>query len=140
MADKPKVLVVDDNPDILILLRTNLRASGFDAVEATNGQVALEKIDSEHPDAVLLDLMMPVMDGWAVLEELRGRVVRPPVIVVSAADARANVARAKELGVAAYVTKPFDLMALVGLVREVIQRASRPPGVTPADAPRAETA
>ena len=139
MTDKPKVLVVDDNPDILILLRTNLRATGFEPVEAANGEVALEKIESEHPDAVLLDLMMPVMDGWTVLEELQGRDFRPPVIVLSAADASANVERAKGLGVAAYVTKPFDVMALVGLVREVVQRSSRS-GVPTSDPPRVETA
>ena len=139
MTDKPRVLIVDDNPDILILLRTNLRAAGFEAIEAVNGEIALEKIDTDHPDAVLLDLMMPVMDGWTVLEELKQRPYRPPVIVLSAADANANVERAKALGVAAYVTKPFDLMALVGLIREVIQRANRS-GFVPSSPPQAETA
>ena len=140
MTDKPRVLIVDDNPDILILLRTNLRAAGFEAIEAVNGAIALEKIDSDDPDAVLLDLMMPVMDGWTVLEELKQRASRPPVIVLSAADANANVERAKALGVAAYVTKPFDLIALVGLIREVIQRANRPGFVPSSAPPQAETA
>ncbi|MGH2674477.1 MAG: response regulator transcription factor, partial [Actinomycetota bacterium] len=56
-----KILIVDDNPDILTLLRTNLRAAGFDTAEAANGQVALQKIDAEKPDLILLDLMMPVL-------------------------------------------------------------------------------
>ncbi|MGH2691889.1 MAG: response regulator [Actinomycetota bacterium] len=126
MEGKPRVLIADDNPDILILLRTNLRAAGFESIEAGNGQVALERIEQDRPDIVLLDLMMPVLDGWGVLEALRGRPDSPPVIVVSASDSAANVERARELGVAAYVTKPFNLPALVQLVATVVQRRTAP--------------
>jgi CheY-like chemotaxis protein len=124
MEGKPRVLIADDNPDILILLRTNLRGAGYESVEAGNGQIALERIEQDKPDVVLLDLMMPVLDGWGVLEALRGRAGSPPVIVVSASDSSANVERARELGVAAYVTKPFNLPALVQLVASVAQRAA----------------
>ena len=117
-----RVLIADDNPDILILLRTNLRAAGYESLEAGNGQIALERIAEDRPDVVLLDLMMPVLDGWGVLEALRGNTDAPPVIVVSASDSSANVERARELGVAAYVTKPFNLPALVQLVASVAQR------------------
>lgn len=113
------VLIVDDNPDILALLRANLSASGFDTLEAQNGEVALARIDEAKPDLVLLDLMMPVLDGWAVLEALQGRPHRPPVIVLTAADAVMNVDRAQRLGVTAYITKPFNLPELVGLVETV---------------------
>lgn len=113
------VLIVDDNPDIVALLRANLSVSGFDTVEAQNGEVALAKIDQEKPDLVLLDLMMPVLDGWAVLERLQGRRERPPIIVLTAADAVMNVDRAQRLGVTAYITKPFNLPDLVGLVETV---------------------
>jgi len=65
---------------------------------------------------------MPVLDGWGVLDALRGRPDSPPVIVVSASDSTANVERAREMGVAAYVTKPFNLPALVQLVSTVVQR------------------
>ena len=119
---KLRVLIADDNPDILILLRTNLRAAGYESLEAGNGQIALERIAEDRPDVVLLDLMMPVLDGWGVLEALRGNTDAPPVIVVSASDSSANVERARELGVAAYVTKPFNLPALVQLVASVAQR------------------
>ena len=117
MSAHPRVLIVDDNPDILILLRTNLRASGFEPIQAENGEVALRMILEERPDLVLLDLMMPVMDGWGVLEALEGREDLPPIVVVSASDANANLERAEKLGVTAYVTKPFDLVAVVDLVR-----------------------
>jgi CheY-like chemotaxis protein len=116
-----KVLIVDDNPDILVLLRTNLRAAGFDTVEAVNGQVALHKIDSERPDLILLDIMMPVLDGWGVLERLKHREDLPPIIVVSAADSPSNIDRAQQLGVTAYVTKPFNLVGLIQLVQSVAE-------------------
>ena len=129
METKHRVLIADDNPDILILLRTNLRAAGYESIEAGNGQIALEQIEQEKPDIVLLDLMMPVLDGWGVLEALQGRSDAPPVIVVSASDSSANVERARELGVAAYVTKPFNLPALVQLVATVVQSQSPERGV-----------
>jgi DNA-binding response OmpR family regulator len=125
---EPRVLIVDDNPDILVLLRTNLRAAGLDTLEAQNGRVALQKIDEEDPDVVLLDLMMPVMDGWAVLDELQARPRHPPVIVVSAVEAAASVERAQRMGVAAYVTKPFNVQGLIELIRSVLsgQRPAPP--------------
>lgn len=122
-----KVLIVDDNPDILVLLRTNLQASGFDTVEAANGQVALHKVDSEQPDLILLDLMMPVLDGWGVLERLKHRQHLPPIIVVSAVDTPSNIDRAQQLGVTAYVTKPFNLVGLIQLVQSVAETSSGKP-------------
>ena len=125
MSDKGRVLIVDDNPDICILLRTNLRGCGFDAIEAGNGEVALRRIQDDAPDVVLLDLMMPVLDGWGVLESLQEQRDVPPIIVVSASDATANVERARRFGVAAYVTKPFNLPGLVGLVEAVARERKR---------------
>jgi DNA-binding response OmpR family regulator len=125
MSDKGRVLIVDDNPDICILLRTNLRGCGFDAIEAGNGKVALQRIADDAPDVVLLDLMMPVLDGWGVLESLQERRDVPPIIVVSASDAAPNVERARRFGVAAYVTKPFNLAGLVGLVEAVARERRR---------------
>jgi CheY-like chemotaxis protein len=119
-----KVLIVDDNPDILTLLRTNLRAAGFDTVEAANGRVALQKIDLEKPDLILLDIMMPVLDGWGVLDRLKHREDLPPIIVISAADSPSNIDRAQQLGVTAYVTKPFNLVGLVELIQSVAAAAA----------------
>ena len=128
MASRPLVLIVDDNPDILVLLRTNLGAAGFETVEAQNGRVALATIESSNPDVVLLDLMMPIMDGWAVLEELQRRSRRPPVIVVTAVEAPASAERAQRLGAAAYVTKPFNVNHLTELIRSVLTgQGAEPP-------------
>jgi CheY-like chemotaxis protein len=132
-----KVLIVDDNPDILTLLRTNLRAAGFATAEAPNGQVALQKIEKEKPDLILLDLMMPVLDGWGVLERLKLRQHLPPIIVISASDSPSNIDRAQQLGVTAYVTKPFNLVGLVELVQSVTEEAPREPVAAKAKRPSA---
>lgn len=126
-----KVLIVDDNPDILALLRANLQAAGFDTDEALNGEEALRRMEENPPDVVLLDLMMPVLDGWGVLEALKDRSDRPPIIVVTAAQSADGVDRANRLGVTAYVTKPFNMAGLVDLVHSVgpsrgrVRRASK---------------
>jgi DNA-binding response OmpR family regulator len=114
-----KVLIVDDNPDILALLRANLRAAGFETDEALNGEAALRRIEEAPPDVILLDLMMPVLDGWGVLEALKDRPDRPPIIVVTAAQSADGVDRANQLGVTAYVTKPFNVAGLVDLVHSI---------------------
>jgi DNA-binding response OmpR family regulator len=121
-----KVLIVDDNPDIVALLRANLRMAGFETVEALDGEVALRRVDQERPDVILLDLMMPVLDGWGVLEALKDRRDRPPVVVVTAAESPANVDRAQRLGVSGYVTKPFNLVSLIDLVRSLVAGNARP--------------
>ena len=73
MHGRPKVLIVDDEPDVLLTMRMILEAEGFDPALAADGETALRRIDDEQPDVVLLDIMMPVLDGWFVLAELAGR-------------------------------------------------------------------
>jgi CheY-like chemotaxis protein len=120
-----KVLIVDDNPDIVALLRANLRMAGFETSEAQNGEVALRRIEEDLPDVILLDLMMPVLDGWGVLEALKDRPNRPAVVVVTAAESPANVERAQRLGISGYVTKPFNLVSLLDLVRSLVEGGPR---------------
>ncbi len=120
-----RILIVDDEPDILLMLRLNLEAGGHEVLMAADGEKALERIDGEDLDLVVLDVMMPVLDGWGVLDALRDRRDVPPIIVVSASDAAANVERAHRFGVAAYVTKPFNLPSLVGLVEAVARERLR---------------
>jgi DNA-binding response OmpR family regulator len=120
MTEKARVLVADDNPDILFLLRTSLNAAGFETLTAIDGEVALRMIEEDRPDILLLDLMMPVLDGWGVLERLEKEGHRLPVIVVSASDSSANLERATRLGAADYVTKPFNLRGLVEAINRVL--------------------
>ena len=111
-----KVLIVDDEPDVLLLLRVNLEAAGYETVLAADGETALSRIDDSNPDVVLLDIMMPVMDGWGVLRVLSDRDVAPRVVVVSAKSSDRDVVRALTSGALDYITKPFDPDALIDIV------------------------
>ncbi len=89
-------------------LRRALRGEGIVTDVAAGGEEALRLARSREPDAVVLDVMMPVLDGWGVLELLQGTASSPPVLVVSAKSAPADVARARDLGAADFLAKPFD--------------------------------
>jgi DNA-binding response OmpR family regulator len=126
---RTKILVVDDDPDLLLLLRVTLASEDFECLLARNGEDAVQELQLEHPDLILLDIMMPVMDGWEVLERITECGSTTPVIVVSAKAGEADVARALELGAADYVKKPFDpddllqsIAAVVGLSPEDLDR------------------
>jgi two-component system, OmpR family, response regulator RegX3 len=122
MRIRPLIMIVEDEPDVLLVLRISLEAEGFDTTLAADGVTALHRIQIEKPDLVLLDLMLPVMDGWSVLAELSTRRDPPPVIVCTAKRGLRDVARAQDLGAAEYVTKPFDVEHLTALIGEVLER------------------
>jgi len=115
-----RVLIVDDEPDILLMLRVSLEASGYETGLAADGDVALQRMREEHFDLVLLDVMMPVLDGWGVLEALQGDAQRPPVIVLSAKSAERDIAKAMELGATEYITKPFEIESLINRIGAVL--------------------
>lgn len=121
MLVKPRVLIVDDEPDVLLTMRMLLEAEGFTPSLAADGETALRRIDDENPALVLLDIMMPVLDGWFVLAELAGRARRPKIVVCSAKSSEADQARARDLGADAYVTKPYEPDQLVQAIRRVLE-------------------
>lgn len=110
------VLVVDDDRDIQLLLRLELEAEGYDVLTADNGRLALTEIAASSPDVVLLDVMMPELDGWGVLERLDDP--KPAVIVVSglATDRDTHHEHAIRMGALGFVAKPFDPEVLLRLV------------------------
>jgi DNA-binding response OmpR family regulator len=114
------VLIVDDEPDILLMLRVNLESEGFTTALAGDGETALRRIEEERPDVVLLDVMMPVMDGWGVLAGLHRMDPRPRILVLSAKSGTRDVAKAFELGADEYVTKPFDPDELLGSIESLL--------------------
>lgn len=122
MSGRRRVLIVDDEPDVLLTMRLILESEGFEPALAADGETALRRIDDEQPDVVLLDIMMPVLDGWFVLAELAGRSRRPRVIVCSAKSSPVDIARAEELGADHYVTKPFEPDDLVAIIRATLAR------------------
>jgi DNA-binding response OmpR family regulator len=115
------VLVVEDEADLVWVIRFNLEMEGYRTFVATNGQAALEMLQTDPPDVMLLDLMMPVMDGWTVLEEMRNRGGdRPKIIVISARTAAGDRARAARYEVDGFVAKPFDMDELLELIRDAL--------------------
>ncbi|HEU4528272.1 MAG TPA: response regulator [Actinomycetota bacterium] len=115
------VLVVDDEPQVVWMLRFSLEAEGYQTISAADGRDALEQIRRNRPKVVLLDIMMPVMDGWSVLEELRTLPAeeRPRVVVVSARASVRDREKALELGADVFVAKPFNMDDLLGVVHEL---------------------
>ena len=119
-----RVLIVDDDPDIRELLFTALEDDGFEVVPAGNGQEALAIIRTFRPDVIVLDLMMPVMDGWQFANELRARDEGDediPIVLLSAA--RDLATHAKDLAAADIIEKPFDLAELLPKIARVASAA-----------------
>lgn len=117
------VLVVDDEPQVVWMLQLSLEAEGYRTFTARDGAAALAEIEAHHPALMLLDVMMPVMDGWTVLERLQAlpESRRPRVVVVSARASLRDRAKATELGADAFVPKPFNVDELL----EVLQGLAR---------------
>ncbi|MEA2164284.1 MAG: hypothetical protein QOK37_2411 [Thermoanaerobaculia bacterium] len=120
------VLVVDDDPSIRRMIVAALRRDGYIFREAPNGKEALDLMRSEHPNVVVLDLMMPILSGWDVLQarELEPELREIPVIIISANRAP-EVATAVDKGICAFLPKPFDIGALSALVRSCLQPGSQ---------------
>ncbi len=119
-----RVLVVDDEAPIRLLCRVNLEAEKMEVLEAGDGPTGLEMARKEHPDVILLDVMMPGLDGWRVAEELLEDPATssiPIVFLTARAEAR-DRARGLDLGGIDYVTKPFNPVELAPLVRDLIAR------------------
>jgi len=121
-----RVLVIEDEPSYVEALELSLGAEGFDVDSATTGKAGLERFRSTPPDVVLLDLMLPGIQGLDVLRSIRSE-SDVPVIVVSAKDAEADIVAALELGADDYVTKPYSIRELLARVRAADRRSGRPP-------------
>ena len=122
-----RVLVIDDEAPIRLLCRVNLEAEKMEVLEASDGPTGLEKARNDEPDVILLDVMMPGLDGWQVAEELLGdeRTRSIPIVFLTARAEVRDRARGLDLGGIDYVTKPFNPVELAPLVRELIDRVDR---------------
>ncbi|HYP24253.1 MAG TPA: response regulator [Actinomycetota bacterium] len=120
---KLKVLVADDEPALRKLLKTNMELEGYETLEASNGAEVLQCVERDNPDIILLDIMMPVMDGWEVMTALAANPeYEQKVILVSAKASDDAQLQGWELGADEYITKPFDLESLLQRVRDVAAR------------------
>jgi DNA-binding response OmpR family regulator len=122
-----KVLVIDDEAPIRLLCRVNLEAEGMEVIEAADGASGVEKAREEAPDVILLDVMMPRLDGWRVAEQLLedDRTVPIPIIFLTARAEFRDRARGLDIGGIDYVTKPFNPLELAPLVRALLDRLDR---------------
>src|SRR6195952_5428661 len=126
-AAEAKLLVVDDEPNIVELLSVSLRYAGFDVATATSGLAAVSEARRFRPDLIVLDVMMPDMDGFAVVRRLRGEGLRVPVLFLTARDATEDKITGLTLGGDDYVTKPFSLEEVVARIRAVLRRTADGP-------------
>lgn len=117
----PKILVVDDEKPISDIVKFNLDKEGYDVVTAYDGEEALEKVESEGPDLILLDLMLPKIDGLEVARQVRAK-HNIPIIMVTAKDSELDKVVGLELGADDYVTKPFSNRELVARVKANLRR------------------
>ena len=122
-----KVLVIDDEAPIRLLCRVNLEAEGMAVIEAADGPSGVAKAQDEEPDVILLDVMMPGLDGWRVAEQLLedDRTTGIPIIFLTARAEFRDRARGLDIGGVDYVTKPFNPLELAPLVRELLARIER---------------
>ncbi len=127
-----KTLVVDDDPGILQVLRDVLEAEGYTVVTADDGEQALRQWDEARPDIVLLDIIMPGMDGYEVCRRLRQWDPRrtTPIIMLTALSAEGDELRGLEVGADDYVTKPFSVKQLIALLQTVPLRSQEPGGAS----------
>jgi DNA-binding response OmpR family regulator len=126
----PTVLIVDDEPTILEVVGNDLQREGFRVVRASTGPAALEQFRGEHPDVILLDLMLPELSGTEVCRIIR-RESTVPILVLSAKDAELDKVVLLELGADDYVTKPFSLRELRARVAALLRRTERPAAEQP---------
>ncbi len=124
MKDSNLILIVDDDPNIAQLAKLYLEKEGFETVTAARGDTALQTCAARNPDLVLLDVMLPGIDGWQVLREIR-RTAQTPIIMMTAKDDTIDKVLGLELGADDYITKPFDGKEMAARVKAVLRR-SRP--------------
>src|ERR1700683_4279608 len=129
----PKILVVDDDPDLVRALRLRLRANNYDVTSASDGYVAIASAQKARPSLIILDLGLPVGDGFVVLDRLQnsGALAAIPVIVLSARDPQNNEEKALKAGAAAFFQKPADNDELLNVIRVSLGPGTERPAAWP---------
>ena len=130
-ASPPKVLVIDDEPPIRKLLRMGLSAHGYEILEAPSGRIALEQLEQEKPDLVILDLGLPDIQGLDLLRMIRSRNESVPIVVLSSRGDEAGKVQALDLGADDYVTKPFGMDELLARMRAALRHQLQTHGERP---------
>jgi DNA-binding response OmpR family regulator len=123
MAPGKRILICDDDPVILRLLQVNLELEGYEVVLANNGEQALDVAAAENPDLIILDIMMPRLDGYQTAERLKANSTTQgtPIIFLSAKAQQSDIDRGRQYGVEEYLTKPFDPSDLLDVVERLLR-------------------
>jgi two-component system KDP operon response regulator KdpE len=125
MTQNKTILVADDEPRIIQFIKMNLESAGYEVCSASNGYEALQKLTEKLPDLIILDVMMPIMDGFEALENIR-KISTVPVIMLTVKGDETDKIHGLELGADDYVTKPFSPRELVARVKAVLRRVETP--------------
>jgi len=135
MDKKHTVLIVEDEKSIVDILRFNLQKEGFETLEAYDGQSGLDLVLSQSPDLILLDLMLPVLNGFEVCKTIRDQGINTPVLIITAREAENDKILGLDLGADDYITKPFSVRELMARVKANVRRAERMPQTAPEPSP-----
>lgn len=121
-ADEKRILIADDDPVILRLIQVNLELEGYEVLTANNGEEAVIKATADHPDLVILDIMMPRLDGYQTCERLKASAETRdiPVVFLSAKAQQTDIDKGRSYGVQDYLTKPFDPSELLEVVERLV--------------------
>ncbi len=124
MGAKKRILAVDDEKLIVLAIRHNLLRAGFEVLEAYNGRQAIETIEAERPDLVILDVMMPELNGWDVLSSIRDdpELCKIPVVMLTALGQDGDVTETIRRGADFHLTKPFEPLNLIDVVTRLVNR------------------
>jgi DNA-binding response OmpR family regulator len=126
LMEKNKVLVVDDDPALLSLIEYTFEREGYEVLTASDGKEAIRQFFEHRPNLVILDVMMPRMDGWETCRRIR-EVSEVPIIMLTARGQDEDIVRGLEYGADDYLTKPFSIKVLMAHARAVLRRAALPP-------------
>ena len=125
MTSQAKILLIEDEEDVVVLLRFRFEQEGYEVLSAANGVEGLRILQQEHPDLILLDVMMPRMNGWETCKRIR-QYSDVPIIMLTALGQEMDKVRGLEMGADDYVTKPFSLAELIARVRAALRRGRQP--------------
>ncbi len=125
-----RILIAEDEPDMAMGLRDNLQFEGFEVIEAADGAQALEAAKTQRPDLILLDIMMPKIDGFEVCRQVREAGFKVPIIMLTARSQEVDVVRGLELGADDYMTKPFSVRELLARIKVALRHAGAKPAAS----------
>lgn len=124
--DKKRILIVDDEEDLVMAVSFRLEMEGYEVITAGDGQAALDKVESEHPDLIILDLMLPKVNGYKVCGLLKAdsRYKKIPIVMFTARAQDADIKMSEEVGADSYITKPFEPVVLMATIKDLLKRVS----------------